>query len=612
GYREVPSYTIEQFYDTISIGGGSFSHDDAHILFHSNQTGIYNAYTIPVSGGEPTAVTRSEVNAFFAVSTFPTDDRLLLRGDKGGNEIWHIYLRDGDGELTDLTPGEEARSLFSQWSHAGSSFFFTSNRRDARKMDLYEMDINGFRDALVFENEEGYSFGAITDDKRYLALVKTITTHNSDMYVYDRETEELRHLSPHDGAVNYFPVAFTPDGASLYYLTDEGSEFSHLRLYDLAGGESKTVAAPDWDVMYAYLSWAGTYLVLGVNVDARTDTRVIDRASGRRVKLPRLPDGEITSVRISRSEDWMLFYHTGSTSPNNLYSYRFASGKHTRLTDTMTPEIDQANLVSAKVIRYPSYDGLEIPSILYRPWQIKSGEQAPALVWVHGGPGSQSRVRYSSLIQYLVNHGYVVLAVNNRGSSGYGKSFYKLDDRRHGEDDLADCVQGKEFLIGTGYVDPDRIGIIGGSYGGYMTLAALTFQPDEFAVGVDLFGISNWVRTLESIPPWWEAFKDALYEELGDPAEDHERLLRISPLFHAEQIRRPLMVLQGANDPRVLKVESDEIVAAVRDNNVPVEYLVFDDEGHGFVKKENQIEGYRAILAFLDTHLKGEVAPLSP
>jgi dipeptidyl aminopeptidase/acylaminoacyl peptidase len=225
---------------------------------------------------------------------------------------------------------------------------------------------------------------------------------------------------------------------------------------------------------------------------------------------------------------------------------------------------------------------------------------------VHGGPGGQSRAGYNAMLQYLVNSGYVVLRVNNRGSSGYGKTFFKLDDLKHGEDDLLDCVEAKDFLIETGYVDSDRVGIIGGSYGGYMVLAALAFQPDAFDVGVDIFGVSNWLRTLQNTPPWWAAFRDALFKEMGNPETDPEYLKRISPLFHASNIRKPLIVLQGANDPRVLKVESDEIVEAVRANGVPVEYVVFDDEGHGFTKKKNRIAGYEAIRRFLDQHLKGD------
>jgi dipeptidyl aminopeptidase/acylaminoacyl peptidase len=206
-------------------------------------------------------------------------------------------------------------------------------------------------------------------------------------------------------------------------------------------------------------------------------------------------------------------------------------------------------------------------------------------------------------VQYLVNHGYAVYSINNRGSSGYGKTFFKMDDRKHGEGDLDDCVASKKMLAETGWVDAGRIGILGGSYGGYMVLAALAFRPQEFAVGVDIFGVSNWVRTLESIPSWWEAQRQALYLEMGDPATDGEYLRRISPLFHARGIHRPLLVLQGKNDPRVLQVESDEIVAAVKANGVPVEYIVFPDEGHGFRNKKNQLAGYKAILDFCDKHL---------
>ncbi|MCK4548566.1 MAG: S9 family peptidase, partial [Candidatus Krumholzibacteria bacterium] len=311
------------------------------------------------------------------------------------------------------------------------------------------------------------------------------------------------------------------------------------------------------------------------------------------------------SVEISRSEKLMRFYVNGSRSPNNLYIYDFETGSYSRLTDTLNSVIDPSHLVDAEVVRFESFDGIEIPAIYYKPCGTCGDKKTAAVVWVHGGPGGQARVGYSSFVQYLVNHGYAVLAVNNRGSSGYGKKFYGLDDMRHGEDDLRDCIEGKKWLAATGSVDPERIAIAGGSYGGYIVLAALTFTPEEFAVGIDIFGISNWIRTLESIPPWWENYRKALYVELGNPETDREYLRKISPLFHADNIVRPLMVLQGANDPRILKVESDEIVEAARKNGVDVEYLVFEDEGHGFMKKENQIEGYRAIRLFLDRHLKG-------
>jgi dipeptidyl aminopeptidase/acylaminoacyl peptidase len=297
-----------------------------------------------------------------------------------------------------------------------------------------------------------------------------------------------------------------------------------------------------------------------------------------------------------------------SKAPSNIYVYNLETKELKKLTESLNKEINPDDLVSAEVVRFKSFDDLEIPAIYYKPLQASAENKVPALVWVHGGPGGQSRTGYFALIQYLVNHGYAVLAVNNRGSSGYGKTFYKMDNRNHGDKDLKDCIAGKNWLAMQDYIDAEKIGIIGGSYGGYMTMAALTFAPEEFKVGVNIFGVTNWLRTLQSVPPYWESFRKALYDELGDPTTaDSVRLYNISPLFHADKVTKPLMVLQGANDPRVLQIESDEIVEAVKKNNVPVEYIVFPDEGHGFVKKENEIRGYGDILKFLDQHLKTPV-----
>jgi dipeptidyl aminopeptidase/acylaminoacyl peptidase len=292
-----------------------------------------------------------------------------------------------------------------------------------------------------------------------------------------------------------------------------------------------------------------------------------------------------------------------------MYSYQLETQAQHKLTNVLNKVIDAADLVQAKVIRYKSFDGTVIPAIYWLPHQASAEHKVPAMVWVHGGPGGQTRQNYRPLIQYMINQGYAVLAVNNRGSSGYGKTFYQMDDKNHGEKDLQDCVEGKNWLSTQAEIDARKIGIIGGSYGGYMTMAALTYTPEEFDVGVNLYGVTNWIRTLKSIPPYWESFRTSLYQELGDPfSEDSVRLKRISPLFHTDKVTKPLMVLQGAKDPRVLQVESDEIVAGVRKNGVPVEYVLFEDEGHGFIKKENQIEAYSKVIKFLDTYLKKEEA----
>ncbi|HET9480318.1 MAG TPA: alpha/beta fold hydrolase [Candidatus Polarisedimenticolia bacterium] len=603
--RQVAQYTIEDFMGTTNYSGAAFSPDKSKILVSSDQSGVFNAYAVPVSGGEPVALTSSTTDSIFAQSYFPADERFVYTSDQGGNELTHIFVRELDGSVQDLTPGEKLKARFHGWSHDDRSFFIDTNERDERYFDLYEVAVDGYRRELIFKNEEGFEFGDISPDKRFIALGKEKTNHDSDIYLHDRQTGETRLLTVHEGEVSNATQQFSPDGRSLYFTTDEGHEFKYLVRYDLAGGGREVIEKPDWDVWYAYFSRDGKYMVMGINNDARTEIRLYEAATMKQLDLPKLPDADITAVRISRDEKTMAFYVSSSRHPNDLYVHELGGGEPVQLTRSLNRNINPADLVEAKVVRFASHGGVEVPGILYKPHQASVNQRAPALVWVHGGPGGQSRAGYSALIQYLVNHGYVIYAINNRGSSGYGKTFYRMDDRRHGEDDLADCVESKKMLIETGYVDAARIGIIGGSYGGYMVLAALAFQPEEFAVGVDIFGVANWVRTLESIPPWWESFRQALYQELGDPARDAERLRRISPLFHAGRITKPLMVLQGANDPRVLKVESDEMVESARANGAVVEYIVFDDEGHGFRKKKNQLKGNKAILEFLDKYLKG-------
>jgi dipeptidyl aminopeptidase/acylaminoacyl peptidase len=606
--KKVKEYTIEQFMDTVRIGGSSFSADEKSILFHTNKTGIFNVYSVPVTGGTQSQLTNSTKESTFALSYFP-DGRFIYSYDRGGNENTHIYLRELNGTERDLTPGEKTKANFVGWSRDRKSFFFTTNERDPRFFDLYEMPVDTLKPTLIYKDETGYDFGDISYDKKFIAFQKSGGSQaDSDVYLYNIATKEMKNLTPHTGDVTNSPQTFDVDSKYLYYLTDAGSEYAYVARYDLNTGKSETVEKAPWDISYTYFSRNGKYRVTAINEDARTRIKIYDQATGKTVPLPQLPNGVITGVNISPSEKLMAFYLNGDRSPSNLYVYNFATKKAAKLTESLNPEVNADDLVESEVIRYKSFDGLEIPSILYKPKNASAQQKAPALLLIHGGPGGQTRPGYSPLTQYLVNHGYVVLGVNNRGSSGYGKTFFAADDGKHGREPLWDCVEAKKYLATLGYVDDKKIGILGGSYGGYMVLAALAFKPQEFAVGVDIFGVSNWVRTLKSIPPYWESFRKSLYKEMGDPEKDLESLRAISPLFHTDKIVKPLIVLQGANDPRVIKPESDEIVENIKKRNGVVEYVLFDNEGHGFTKKANEIRAYKAILDFLDRHLKNGVA----
>lgn len=605
--REVKAYTIEQFYQNTRVGGGSFSPDESRLLIHSDESGIFNLYEINIADGSKRQLTSSMVESYFAVEYVPGTDQVLYSADKGGNEIDHIYLLNADGSSVDLTPDENEKAQFVGWSEDKKVMYYLSNKRDPQFFDLYKMAIGTWKPEMVYQNNDGLDVNDISEDGNTLSLNRTITTSENQLFLYDLASKKNTEISDPNSPGNYGSSGFSKDGQHFYYMTNAGKEFAYLVQYNIADGSRETLFETNWDVMYSYLSENEKYRVIAINEDGKNSLTILDNASGKAVDFPQIADGDVVAVNISDSEKLMRLTVGTSRGPNNLYVYNFETKEMKKLSETLNPEIAADDLVSAEVVRFKSFDGLEIPAIYYKPHQASASNKVPALVWVHGGPGGQSRVGYFSLIQFLVNHGYAILAVNNRGSSGYGKTFYKMDDLNHGDKDLKDCIAGKNWLAAQDYVDPEKIGIIGGSYGGYMTMAAMTFEPEEFKVGVNIFGVTNWLRTLKSIPPYWASFRSALYKELGDPfSADSVRLRAISPLFHAENVKHPIMVLQGANDPRVLQVESDEIVAAVKANGVPVEYIVFPDEGHGFVKKENEIKGYGSILTFLDKYMIGQ------
>lgn len=601
-------YSAKTFFDTTSYGLASpspyaFSADGKYILINSDQSGVFNAYALPVAGGAPVALTKSPSHATFAASYFPGDDRIVYTADQGGNELDHVYVRLPDGTSRDLTPGDKVKADFNGWSGDGKTLYIISNERKPEMFDLYAIDAATYAKKLVFQNE-GYSGLTLSRDGRWLAMLKERTSADNNLYLVDLKAPgEPKLITQHQGNISHGLYDFTPDGKKLVFATDEKGEFAQAWTYDVATGAKAPLIAADWDVSNVTYSPSGKYRVSSLNADGSTRLTIAD-AAGKPIAISGIPDGDIGSVRFSRDEKSIAFTVASDTSPNDIFVADLANGKARRLTKALNPAINEGDLVEASVARFKSYDGLEVPGILYRPKSASAANPVPALVWVHGGPGGQSRRGYSAAIQHLVNNGYAVYAINNRGSSGYGKTFFHLDDKKHGDVDLKDVVASKAFLQGMDWVSKDKIAIVGGSYGGYMVAAALAFQPDVFDAGIDIFGVTNWVRTLKSIPPWWASFKEALYDEMGDPATDEARHRAISPLFHARNIKRPLLVVQGANDPRVLKVESDELVAAVKANNVPVEYLVFPDEGHGFLRKQNRIDASEAYLKFLDTHLQ--------
>jgi dipeptidyl aminopeptidase/acylaminoacyl peptidase len=589
-------YTIEQFKEVVQLSGLSFSHDGKRILFSSNATGIYNVYSVAVSGGKPAQLTHSTTRAMYAVSSFPHDDRVLVMHDREGDENDHLYV-----EERDLTPGGNSEASFKGWNAGGTAFFYSGNARDPKVNDVYRVDLADFARTMIFKNDGAFSVNTVSPDGRWIALTKSSEPNDQDIYLHDTKSGMTKLITQHSGAVMNRPQTFDASSRFLYFLSDEGTEYQHLRRVDVEPAHVDVIDRADGDVAFVRLSRDGALRVEEIDRDGSGEMHVTDQRSGRALPLP-LAGLNISSAVIAPAGNAIAFYAERDSSPSNLYLFDLKSRLVKKLTNTLTASIDPADLVDGTMIRFRSFDGLSIPALLYKPKEIAT--KAPAVVWVHGGPGGQMAHGYFSLIQYFVNHGYVFLGVNNRGSGGFGKAFKALDVRRHGREPLRDCIEAKRYLATLPYVDASRIAIAGESYGGYMTLAALTFYPDEFAAGVDFYGPSNWIRTLEAIPPSWESYRKSLEAEMGDPVKDRVMLEEISPFFHPERITKPLMIEQGGHDPRVAKGDTDGFVETLRKHGVAVDYVVYPDEGHGLTKRKNQIDAFRAALQFLDRALR--------
>ena len=604
-----PTYTAAQFYETTSItmipsSGRAYAPDGGSILIGSDQTGVFNAYVLPLTGGDPTPLTASTTSSIFPISYIPGSGRILFSQDGGGDELTHVFVRETDGSVRDLTPGENLKADFLGWKDDGSVFYVMSNGRDPAAFDVHAIDATTYESRMVFQNP-GFIPSGVSNDGRWLSLDKPVTSADSDIYVVDLQAGgEPVLVTAHQGDVAHATYGFTADSRGLVYGTDEHGEFTQAWTLDLATRDKSVLISADWDVQFVIFSPTGRYRVSALNADALTEVTFLDTSTSRAVALSGVPAGSLGQVRFSPDERTVSFRVSSDTSPGDVFTADLSTGVARRLTNTLNPAIDESQLVEATIVRYRAEGGIDIPAVLYRPRGASAANPAPAIVMAHGGPGGQITRGYDPEVQHLVNHGYAVLGVNNRGSSGYGKTFFHMDDKQHGEADLRDIVAGGQWLRDQDWVADDQVAVMGGSYGGYLTAAALAFHPTAFEAGINIFGVTNWERTLQSIPAWWGAQREALFDEMGDPATDAERHHRISPLFHAGGIERPMLVVQGANDPRVLQVESDELVAAVRANDVPVEYVLFPNEGHGFQRRDNRITAQEAYLKFLNQYVR--------
>ena len=457
--KEVKQYSAEQLFNNTAINGAAFNASETKVLTGANTTGIFNLYELSISDTSMKPLTKSTKESFFAIDYLPGTDKYLYSADQGGNENSHIYLQStGDTAAKDLTPWMGSANSMFGWSADKKSIYISSNKRDPKYFDIWKADTATWNFTMFFQNDSGYDANDISKSERYITLNKSITTDKNELYLFDRSSKTMKKLS-NDNEATWGSSGFEKNDSIMYYITNDGNEFSYLVKYNINSGKADKMYGTNWDVGGMSLSENEKYHTIFINEDGKNKILLFDHASNKPVDFPEIKDGDVKGVIISPTEKNMLLTVGSSRSPNNLYSYNFETKTLKQLTQTLNAAVDVNDLVSAEVIRFKSFDGKEIPAIYYKPLTASKDNKVPALLWIHGGPGGQTRIGFSNSIQHLVNHGYAVLAVNNRGSSGYGKTFYKMDNKDHSNGDLKDCVWGKKWLQQQDYIDTAKIGI---------------------------------------------------------------------------------------------------------------------------------------------------------
>jgi len=606
-------YDIDRYLNVRSAYGPSFGPEGDRLCFRLNTTGTPQLWSLTDPGAWPEQHTFFEERVTFADYS-PERQEVVFGKDAGGNERTQFHLLDlTDGTIVDCTQNPNAKHRWGGWSHDGEQFAFASNRRDESVFDVYVQDRDGIGDdaKLVFEGDGWLSLAGWSPDDNRLIVHQAYSGFDGDLYVLDIDSGEIDHLTPHEGSVRYNSASWGPDGENIYLVTDRETDTLRLERLAIESGEFSVVdterrdrAGDEWNVGGLAVDEDSRRLVYGRNVEGYTEWTTGELVAPDRIDPfpdPDLPKGVSGGVSFGPDGDQFALTVTADTENANVYVVDIRSGETERWTDAPTAGIPRETFVPSELVHYPTFDGREIPAFFSLPETDTGSGETPVIVDIHGGPESQRRPSFNSVKQYLLANGYAVFEPNVRGSSGYGKSYAALDDVDKRMDSVTDLKAAVEWLHDHPAVDPDRIVAMGGSYGGFMVLAAMTEYPELWAAGVNIVGIANFVTFLENTGEWRRELREAEY---GSLAEDRDFLESISPINRVDAIDAPLFVLHGENDPRVPVGEAEQIVAEAREQGVPVEKLVFEDEGHGITKLENRIEAYRAIVDFLSTHVE--------
>jgi dipeptidyl aminopeptidase/acylaminoacyl peptidase len=601
---------FEQFMAFRRFSAGlAFSADGERLYFVANISGRFNLWSVPVRCGWPSQLTAFTDDTVRLLAVSPRDGTVVFCADHDGDEFHQLYRIDPEGGWPErLTDAPEAQHFVGPdaFSPDGARLAYAANARTPADMEVWIRELDSGETAPVF-GEGLYSFPAAwSPDGSQLLVSELRSNSDSSIHLVDLESGESRELTSRAEEALRVPGPWVPDGSGFYFLSDEGREFKGLAFFDLALERADWVDTPDHDIEEITASADGRVLARVVNEDGYERLRLRDMDAGRDLPEPRLPVGArmhltgfLPPVGVSLDGAHAAVVLSGPTRVPEGYVVETATGVARAVTESwIGGGLAAETLADAELIAYPTFDGREIPTWLYRPREATG--PVPVVLSIHGGPEAQEKPVYDPLYQYLTSRGIGVLAPNIRGSTGYGKTYQRLVHRDWGGGDLKDWEHAARWLQKQDWVDGERLGVFGGSYGGFAALSCVTRLPAYWAAAVDVFGPSNLVTFARAVPPSWRRM---MKDFVGDPDEDEEMLLERSPLTYVENTRAPLLVVQGAKDPRVVKAESDQLVERLRSLGRTVEYMVFEDEGHGFTRHENELKMYRAAAQWFERHL---------
>jgi len=612
-------YGIDRYLNIRSASSPALSPKGDRVAFLTNITGTPQIWMVNAQGGWPEQMTFYSDRVDF-VRWSPDGSGLIFSKSRGGDENAQLFWLSPDGsQIKALTNAPTVRHNFGSWSHDGKKISYASNKRNKDYFDVYVMDVSTGREELVYQQDGSNDVEAWSFDDRYLIVshANEQLSLDNDLYLVDTQTKHATHLTPHEGAAQFGDVFFAPNGHSIFFGTNDKREYYSLAEMNLQSKKVDIVDDTQWDLAATEMSDDGSLFAYTINRDGFSELYVrgldtngkplitVMGAKGKPVELP--GKGIVGGLQFSKDNSRLAFTFNGARYNSDVWLYDLKTRKLSQVTHSSTAGIPRSSFMEPQLIHYKSFDGREIPAWYYRPATLHiftagaTSTTLPVIVSVHGGPEGQEQPGFSSIYQYFLSRGYAILAPNVRGSTGYGKTYTHLDDVRKREDSVRDLAATVEWLKTSGEADPRRVAVMGGSYGGYMTLAAVTLYPELWAAAVDTVGIANFESFLKNTSGYRRKLREVEY---GSLEHDLDFLRAISPLAKVERIKTPLMIIAGKNDPRVPYTEAEQMVKALRDRNAVIEYKLFDDEGHGVAKLSNRLIVYPLMVDFLDRYMK--------